>query len=385
MSHNITEVDTFTTPVVVPDGTDDHMLLSSYILAFVQALTNRSLNAKNLHTALDAVVTALAAHAALTDASNTFTVAPQKVNDNNANRPVLSTDKTCQDDPTSPNLWKRLLEFPTPDAGQWRLYSGQLGGDEQYAITANASWAAGAQHWVADDTGQGSLALTMSLNGYEGFRIARRPAGAGSWTDWNFSGGGSGSLIVNNQILATDIAAAHAVLTPTPTDADESQGFQYSDANWRPLMVPLFSALGGQVYADLFSDGFRAVYQANGVLGIGDMVAWPLSVPPGCHIGEIRVRHIQSSTITGGNDDFLLLKRSGLTGNWSAINTTTAAGGGGVAQTTAVHTGGDETVETDAEYALQWVVHNTDPTLNTHRIRAIEIDVLDVGPRNKVN
>jgi hypothetical protein len=378
MPHNITEVDAFTTPVTVPDGTDDHMLLSSYILAFVQALTNRTLNVKNL-------VTAILAHAVYTDVGNTFTVAPQKVNDNNANQPLLTTDKTCQDDPTSPNLWKRILEFPTPDAGKLRVFTGQLGGDEQFAITMNAAWAAGSQHWVSDNTGQASVALTFNLGGYEGMRIARRAAGAGSWTDWNFSGGGSGNLIVNNQVIATDVSVSSAVLAPTPTDGDESKGYQYSDAGWRTMMVSLFSALGGQVYADLYSDGFRAVYQANGVSGIGDMVTWPLSVPPGCHIGEIRVRHVQSATVVGGNDDFILLKRSGLTGNWSSVSSTTAAGASGAAQTTAVHSGGDETVDTDAEYALQWVVHNTDPTLGVHRVRAIEIDVYDVGPRNKVN
>ena len=42
MPHNITELDVFTTPIVVPDGTDNHMLLSSYMAAFVQALANRT-------------------------------------------------------------------------------------------------------------------------------------------------------------------------------------------------------------------------------------------------------------------------------------------------------------------------------------------------------
>lgn len=61
MSHNITEVDTFTTTVTVPDGTDSHTLLAEYMAAFVQALANRT---KNLNV-----------HGARVDVANTFTLA----------------------------------------------------------------------------------------------------------------------------------------------------------------------------------------------------------------------------------------------------------------------------------------------------------------------
>ena len=60
MPHNITEVDTFTGTVTVPDGTDSRTGLSAYIASFVQALANRT---KNLNL-----------HAARFDVANSFTL-----------------------------------------------------------------------------------------------------------------------------------------------------------------------------------------------------------------------------------------------------------------------------------------------------------------------
>lgn len=42
MTHNITALDVFTDPIVVPDGIDTHTLLAEYMEAFVQGLTNRT-------------------------------------------------------------------------------------------------------------------------------------------------------------------------------------------------------------------------------------------------------------------------------------------------------------------------------------------------------
>jgi hypothetical protein len=319
VSHNITDVDAFTSPVVVPDGTDSHTVLAEYIAAIAQALANRTRNLLNGLATTNATAAALAAHAAYTDVANTFTVAPQTVNDNNANRPILTTTKTCNDDPTSPNLWKRILEFPTPDAGKWRLYTGKLGGDEQFTITMNAGWAAGAQHWSSDDTGQASIAVTFGLGSYEGMRIARRPAGAGTWTDWNFTGGGSGNLVVNNQILAgSDIVAGGDVTATNISKAGNT--FDYSPAQTNaPKIVNLghlVCTVGTYVPPAVGGGGYeRILVNAN-----GDKYRFPIELPRGAVLTELKAIIIRSGA---GGISVTARKNSGF--NWSSAGTPTDA------------------------------------------------------------
>jgi hypothetical protein len=306
MPHNITDVDAFTSPVVVPDGTDSHTVLAEYIAAIAQALANRTRNVFNL-------VSALSAHAALTDVANTFTVAPQTVDDSNANRPLLTTSKTCNDDATSPNLWKRLLEFPTPNTGKWRLFTGKAGGDEQFAITTNASWAAGSQHWVSDDTGQPSVAITFGLTGYQGIRIARRGAGAGSWTDWNFAGSGSGSLVANDQILAGGNVVATGASKAGTT-------FDYSTAKTNAVKIVslrrMICTAGTYVPPAVGGGGYdRILVNAN-----GDKYQFPIELPSGAVLTELKAIIIRSGA---GGISVTARKDSGF--DWSTAGTPTDA------------------------------------------------------------
>jgi hypothetical protein len=389
MSHTLTEVDAHTTPITVPDGSDSRNTAAEVVAALTQALANRT-NRLNLHAAFKNAVNMFA------DA-NTFealitALIGIEVNNTDASVAALITRTTASDDANAGNKYKAVLGHNVGGGiGYVNVYAGRDTSEAQYVIALNAVWDTAGQHWLADNTGVPSLAL-LFVQG-SGLRISVRPAGAGTWTTWPSTDGGlsAGGTVHGNildsatTVTTVDVAASHEITAPTSLDADQTKGFNYSDAGWRTHKINLADFQGGSdLYENLYADGIEGVYKTT-IAGRGDMTAWPINLGAGCHIGEIRVRHVHSTTVAGGNDQFLLQKKAGLTGARTTIVTVTAGTGGGVAQTTAVHTGGDETVIENTEYWLRWKVRNTDGTFTTHRVQAIEVDVWDPGPRTKVN
>jgi len=206
MSHTLTEVDAFTTPITVPDGTDSRSNAAEVVAAIAQALANRT---KNLDT-----------HAAKKNAANTFTGAPQKVAVTNAELAALVVDLTAADDPGDPaNLWKNSLGFNIADNGGYNnFYAGTRTGPGSWIHVINAVWVVADQWWIADNPAQDSLALIFDPG--TGLVVSRRPAGVGHWTSWPLASGdlllGGNANVNGHAVVGGNITMGGEISYATP-------------------------------------------------------------------------------------------------------------------------------------------------------------------------
>jgi hypothetical protein len=301
MSHNIIEVDEFTTPVVVPDGTDDHMLLSSYMLAFVQALTNRTKRHE--------------LHAAFKNAANTFTLTNQ-FNDvltmlasiesqiADGSLATLVQRETADNDAHAGNKYKNWLagniggaSGPGSSSGYCIMYTGTGTGTYQFIIAINAAWDTVGQHWSSDNTAVDSVALLFRQSGTVVF--SRRPAGSGTWTTWPTAAG-------DGEIQAATLTATDKVQAPlfhstadatidgtcTAGEYETAGNYDYSAGKSRVTHIPL---------ADVYVNSSVTLAKTDGgsiiVATAGDKFTWGFKLPAGAviHSAQVMVEKVDTS------------------------------------------------------------------------------------------
>lgn len=340
MPHNITEVDAFTTPVTVPDGTDDHMLLSSYILSFVQALADRT-HALNLHRAF-------------VDASNTFTATQTfnllvtlltqlEVDNNDASIAALVTRPTANDDAHAGNKYKAVLGFQIGDSrGYVNIYAGNGSSEAQYIITLNAVWDTTAQNWHADNTGQPSVALLFKPS--SGVQVSQRNAGSGTWTTWPQT---SGDVAVGGD-------------------------YKYAATRTRTTLIPLTRAVGNTFFDTRAEGGI--------VLNPADICLLKLDLPNGAV-----VHSVECMIHPGGASAVTLKAHKRINHTWggspvaptgSTIATSTTTGTG--LQVISVDFGGLTVDSSDQEYWISVDGGNTGDVVWAARI----VSWTDPGPVN---
>jgi hypothetical protein len=348
MSHNITEVDSFTSTVSVPDGTDDHNQLAEFMQTFVQALANRTHN--------------LNAHGARIDVANTFT--QKQTIDVDPSVPLLTTTKTAFDTtPTSTNGWKLELQFPTDGSGRnVSFYVGANDSSGMFALVVNAVWSVVASRWNQENTAKASFAI-MSIN--EELFVSSQPLGTAHWSGWPTN---RGDVSIGGALSALSLHSTN------DTSVGSAGNFTYAPLRLRTNVIKLANAVGTVLRA---TDGSIQLSTGTG------RVAWPVNVPSGMQWGDIQIMHTQSST-TG--DIFGIVQRSApdwitpALPTYSTPVTATGPSASGLCVTT-LSTSGMIFDNASDELEIVWALGNVADTGN--KIIAIEMaNWQDTGPSN---
>jgi hypothetical protein len=265
MSKDLTDVDSFTSPIHVPEGIDSRDDAAGDVELIAQALANRTRNLKN-------AIDPLAADAARKSAQNTFTKT-QIINSEGAHAddPLISTTAKPGDDPTDlsaivpavpagSNRWKLIMAAPT----QGSAYAGIFVGQSPYgaALVNNARWHVGTQRWRQIDPAFVSTAM-VGRSGQ--WIVSHVPAGAGPWIDWPLDSGGD--------FIAGGNLGAHSDFAYVPPHAA---------SDWT---IPLSCSSG------------ETIMQADGSYKVGSNgAAWALKVPDLTVLTNMYVLVNQAST-----------------------------------------------------------------------------------------
>jgi hypothetical protein len=369
MPHNLTDANLFTAPVVVPDGDDDHMLLAEYIAAIAQALANRTFYLKPL-----------ADGAAQRTGGNTISgdqllTGVLQVTQQAINAPAVQALVVATDAPNpGTNRWQWVFRIKTGGGQYANVYSGtDAAARGSLAITVNAIWDASSGMWSQLDAAQKSIALIWR---YFDVRLVGMAAGSSPWALWPSSYDSSTTIELLAHRMTGKIVRAEA-----NTDAAFDRGFRHVSAQPRTSMIPI---TGFQGKGFLRSD-FAVMRSA--VANIGDVVLWPIRVPPFCTFSEIRIAHWMGSdnspTPSHNPDTFKLWRREHIGGAWAIIASATAADVVGDT-TTAINTGNTTQSLDGTEFALEWTVVMPDAAGVANRVKAIEVDWTDIGPNNGI-
>lgn len=183
MAHDIVEIDEYTTPITVPDGTDSRANAAEVVEAIAQALGNRTF--------------ALISHAAFHDVANHFTggsntfddaiaaILGVQVSSPNASDAALTLLTSAIDDPIPGNKWKKVVEAAVADATvNANIWTGNAtGGEGHFAFTLNAYWDATTQTWNQSDTAHPSFTMFFHMDA-KAVVFAAKPAGSPPWALW---------------------------------------------------------------------------------------------------------------------------------------------------------------------------------------------------------
>lgn len=185
MAHDLAEVDDFTFPITVPDGTDSRSDAAEVIELIAQGLANRTFN--------------LISHGAFHDSPNTFTggtntfadaVLGHKgftTDDASATEAALTLFTGPDSDPAPGNRWKKVIQaLLGGGAADAMMWSGLPAGTAQLLFTINARWDTSAQQWVQQTNTMHSFGMLLAHNGDVTF--SRVNSGSGPWSVWPTTG-----------------------------------------------------------------------------------------------------------------------------------------------------------------------------------------------------
>lgn len=213
--------------------------------------------------ALEDAHTTLAADAARTSLTNTFT-ATQVINAS-ATEPdtaLLTTTQLPSGYPANTdNLWKLELMFPTDPTCAIGLFAGQA--TKRFALTYNARWHLDTQRWRQLDTTRNSYAIVCRDDRYVLSKVA---AGAAPWADWPEAAVGG------------DLYVGGAVFTGVDFRISSATGeYNFTTPRARnDWTVPLSDSSGETFLQD---DGSYTVGPAG--------ASWPLKVPVGTTLSNM--------------------------------------------------------------------------------------------------
>jgi len=345
MSKDLVDVDDFTSPIHVPEGTDSRDDAAGDVELVAQRLANRTRHLKNKVDPLDT-------DAARKSQQNTFTKS-QIINTELAwsDDPLVTTTAKPGDDPTdiSPapagsNRWKLVLACPTQGAAWAGIFVGQ---SPYGAVLANnARWHVGTQKWRQLDNAYPSTAMVGRSGQYA---VSYVPAGTTTaWADWPLAGGGD--FIAGGNVGA----ALDFLYVPSKPRAD-----------WT---VPLASASG------------ETFLQADGSYKVGpDGAAWPLKIPGGVTIGFVRAVVDQASTA----QSFLSLVRRNkgdiVFGVFPTADPVASANGAATVGLQGIQLATDgHVIDGNQEYSVMWKRGHADDKIG----RICVFSWADPGPRN---
>lgn len=259
---------------------------------------------------------------------------------------VLGTDLGAIND-TTPTTYKLVHRYKASNDTDVRVYSSD---DDGYVITVNARWeGAGTDLWFPDDSTFRAFKYSMTVSGLD-VQSRDTPTGV-SWNDASWTGGR----------ITSDISGSMAV----------AGDYLYRDPSTRTrvTMLPLFGNFNGGAFA-LAGNGLQA--------SAGSELFFPVRLPNGAEISQIRLLHTQSSAASDGIALFRntpdMVTPAGVA--YTLVGSASAAAAIGTFVTTV---GGLSEVINNitSEYFVQYVAAGVN-----HTIHAIELTWEDPGPRN---
>jgi len=284
---NLTEADTYSTPIEVPEGTDSRNNAAGHVESIAQRLANRTHH--------------LNAHAAKKNVANVFTEA-QAIDVLSCAASALRTDVSANDHPGSAsNIWKPLWEGVANDGRRVRFYTGDGGNGDSYMVTWNALWApaSGAQTWSQDNGTSASSALwvrTEDLRWY-GKAVGSSPWATGAWDaargsvtiGANLTVNGNAQLpnLTGNPHSTGNLSASDDLIAGRDVKAGDDvvavSEFQYENAHTRNTFVNMFHGWGEGEFRD--DGGAAYVY----LQGPGDKHCWPIDLPQGAVLQDVEL------------------------------------------------------------------------------------------------
>lgn len=375
--HDLTEVDEFTTPISVPDGTDSRNNAADVVEAIAQALANRTL--------------LLATHAAFHDSPNTFTGGPSSFADvlqiltgiealnPNAGEAALVQTVSADDDPNPANKWKSVIEAAVGGAvATVSMWSGIAVSDGQLLFTINAYWDASTQQWNQSTNTMHSLALTMSHLGE--FTFSRVNSGSGPWASWPVTGD---TVLRVGDVAAGDDVTAGGDITATgnvAADADVIAGgdFEFATPRTEYRAINLASGVGR---------GDASFNDAMWVFGVAvsqGTAWWPIVERQGTVLKQMRFIVNNPSGTDDATYNINLVRMHGQSfGSSTPPTYQTVDGeiGSVVAGETKTVTldWGDLTVDVN-EWYLVYMAGEALPADTDHRLLAMQLQATRLGP-----
>jgi len=206
MAHALTELDDFTSPITVPDGTDSRNNAAEVVEALAQALANRT-KAINEHVAWFDVANVFTEGNTFED--NILAKAGVGVDSASANSPGLTMFTSADADPNSGNRWKTVVQALLGGGNSdTMMFSGIPSEQAQLLFSINARWEPVTQRWIQQDPSLPSSAFMLTWSGR--IQVCFVTVGASPWATWPLSN--STELRVGNVTATEDINAADDVI-----------------------------------------------------------------------------------------------------------------------------------------------------------------------------
>lgn len=294
MAKDLTDVNTYTAAITVPEGDDPRAHAAESLELAAQGLANRT-------TWLHGYV----ARAILADdvTRSVFTV-PIQGDTTSPRDPVLRAGKGPHDDPGKPtNPWKEFLRAynqASTDAQRSGLYFGD-GAQGLVGLVVNAMWrddhGSPPGQWEQLDATKASYFVYINQDG--DLRLSKKALGASPWATWDTTT----ACKIGAPNMEADTIQVNTLLECL-TGAASVNGWSYVTAQSRTTPIRVSGVFGDA----RFDVPTNEVHFFDLTVDVAEFeMGFAINVPVGAIVDRIRVRHVQS---TGSGDRWSLMRRT---------------------------------------------------------------------------
>jgi hypothetical protein len=329
MAHALTEVSSFDTPLIVPDGTDPGTDRTEDVEAIAQTLGNRT-------TYLIDTTAKVGEENTFTEV-NTFT---ERILSALTSAVIASFDVARV--VTGGPIWQLALRVSLNASGSVHagIWAGADVADNRLMIVTNARWNGSA--WEQETSSRSSTAIGFTSTSLQALTIYQVPAGTAPWTAWNLG------TLIGGIVTATDFVYSKNRAVPVPLGGSSTEYDMIAGANYGSLL-PMSTANSKHI-------ALRFPANMNGC--------------------TLQIQHYKADTASSA---FEVLA---MTVNWTTPGALTSTTVGGVQTST---TAGAQitsitipTIVPGTEYRLRWAAANTGDRLLAVRANSMS----DAGPLN---
>lgn len=353
MAKDLTDVNTYTTAITVPEGDDPRSHAAEDVESVAQGLANRTEWLRAF------VVRAILAD----DAARSILTVPLTVNTGTVRDPMLRTTQTPDD--AGSTVWLEFLRANNDSSQRSSLYFGEGSAGNGFAgLVVNAQWREDhGNKWRQLDATKPSYFVYISDAGE--LRFSKKEAATADWAEWDTTTdctiGAPSVEATNVQTAALQVNTVNLSLCPITT----SETLGYVSPKTRTTPVRTMNMIGR-----LLVDGATG-YVRQDEDDPNHKASCALNLPVGSTLDSLRVRHIQA-TATG--DRFSVMKRTNLgsgTLTFTEVAFATANATFGVSEKITTISPVAYTVAAGDELFLQWRINDsgTPDALTNNEVR----------------